>query len=89
MVESTHQWSLENIEQYVEHSRIKTTIGDKKAIIQNYQGLDVENNLTGYITAYVAGEKFLCTVLCACDAKRLDFNLDTSEQVVRSLRVEY
>jgi hypothetical protein len=26
MVESTHQWSIENVKQYVEHSRIKTTI---------------------------------------------------------------
>lgn len=89
MVEIFHQWSIQNIDRYIEHSRVKTKIGGRNAIIQIYQGNDVDSYFTGYTAAYVAGDKFLWTVACVCDGSRLDYNLDTFDKVVRSLRVEY
>lgn len=89
MVESNHQWSIENMERYIERSRVKTTIDGNVAIIQTYQGEDVDSYLTGFTSAVIASDNFLWTVICSCDNDQLDSNLDTFEKVVRSLRVEY
>jgi hypothetical protein len=89
LVESTHQWCVENVKDYSELSRVKTTIGGKSAVIQIYRGRDVDDYLTGFTSAIVVGDKFLWTVICLCDSEKLDSNLDTFDEVIRSLRVEY
>jgi hypothetical protein len=89
LVEGANQWSLENIKQYMEQSRIKTTIGGRNAIIQTYQGRDVDSYLMGYTVGYVASDKFLWTIICGSDVKDYESNQTTFEQIVRSLRVEY
>jgi hypothetical protein len=89
MVENTHQWLKENTKQYIEFSRVKTTISNTEAIIQSYQGEDSEGNLTGYKIGYVKGDRFLWTIACVCRSEQLNKNLDTFEQVIRSLRVEF
>lgn len=89
LVENTNEWSRENIEQYVERSRIKTTIGGREAIIQTYQGADEDSVLCRYTLSYVVGEKFLWCVTCVCDSQDFGLYLDTFDNIVRSLRVEY
>jgi hypothetical protein len=89
VVESTHQQIQQLDDSYREISRIKTTINGNEAIIQSYTGEDSEDFPTGFYAAYVAADKFVWTVGCLCAAGELDSNLETFDQVVRSLRVEY
>jgi len=89
MVEAANEWAKENIEQYVEYSRVSTTIGGKKAIIQTYQGYDVDHVLSRYTISYVVGEEFIWTVVCGSDSQNFDAYADTFDDIVRSLRVEY
>lgn len=89
IIESTHQWSSANIDKYEEYSRVKTTIGGKDAIIQTYQGEDEYYILTGYTVAYISSEKFLWTVLCACNVEDFEYLNVTFDQIVRSLRIEH
>jgi hypothetical protein len=87
LVENTNKWLKENLDQYVEHSRIKTTIDGKKAVIQTYDLKDQRYGLVGYKIGYVVGEKLFWTVSCACDAQYLNSNSDTFDQIIRSLRI--
>lgn len=89
VVESNHQWYTENVERYSELSRIRTKIDGKSAIIQTYKGNDVDSYFVGCTTAFIKSDKFMWSVVCVCDGDKLDKNLDTFENVVRSLRVEY
>jgi hypothetical protein len=89
LVENTHQKALQDIKQYIEYSRVKTTIDGRKAIIQTYQGEDTDFILTAYTTAYVSSDKFLWTVLCGCYVEDYDSFRVTFDQIVRSLTVEY
>ena len=89
IVENTSQWAKNNDQEYVEYSRFQTTIGGRQAIIQTYQGSDVDSLLTGYTNAYIVAEKFVWTVSCMCDREDLNENIDTFNNIVRSLRVEY
>jgi hypothetical protein len=89
MVENTHQWYKENAAKYVEFSRTKTTINDTDAIICTFQSEDGDGILSGFKVAYVKGSKFLWTIACLCNSYNLNGNLDTFDQVVRSLRMEF
>jgi hypothetical protein len=89
VVESTYQWSKQNVGQYIEHSRAKTTICGKSAVIQIYQGEDVDSVLTEYMIAYISGNKFWWCVTCGSDPKDFESNRTTFDQIVRSLKIEY
>jgi len=89
MVEAESQWAEENIEQYVEYSRVSTTIGGREAIIQTYQGYNVDYILSSYTISYVVGDEFIWSVICVCDSQAFDAYRDTFDNIVRSLRVEY
>ena len=89
LVESTNEVAEENIEQYVEHSRVSTSIGGRKAIIQTYEGYDSEHVLSSFTTSYIVGDKFIWAVVCVCDSENFDTYKDTFDNIVRSLRVEY
>lgn len=89
IVENTSQWLKENDQEYVEYSRFQTTIGGRQAIIQTCQGSDGDSLLTGFTNAYIVADNFLWTVSCMCDREDLNENLDTFNNIVRSLRVEY
>lgn len=90
LVEADRQLSIETIGQYLEHSMVRTTIGGREAIVLNWQGCFPEStSLTRGTTAYIAGEEFLWAVTCACDDQDSDEYLDTFDDIVRSLRVEY
>ena len=89
MVEASNQWAQENIEQYVEYSRVRTAIGGTKAIMSTYQGYDSDYVPTGFTIAAVAGDEFIWSVLCGSSSEDFDAYLDTFDYIVRSLRVEY
>jgi len=88
LVEAENQFAVENIDQYIEYSRIRTTIGGKQAIISTYQ-FDVNNELSKCIVSYVVGDEFIWSVLCGCSSQGFDAYHDTFNNIVRSLRVEY
>jgi hypothetical protein len=87
VVESTYVLGKKSIPQFIEFSRIKTRIGGREAIIQTGQYSE-ENYLIGYMSAYILARDHIWIVNCACDSNNLATNLNTFDQVVRSLRVE-
>jgi hypothetical protein len=89
VVESTHNWSKENIEEYIEYSRVKTTVGSRETIIVTYQGRDTLDTLNKYTLGYIYGDKFLWSVVCGCDISYYPLYSDDFENIVRSLRVEW
>jgi hypothetical protein len=91
IVEADTQWAREIVEQYVEHSIVKTTIGGREAIIVISQGVMPDFSLSPQrvTTAYIAGSEFIWVVVGMCDIQDSDAYLDTFDDIVRSLRVEY
>jgi hypothetical protein len=89
LIETTHQWNKENTDKYLEHSRVRTTIGGRQAVIQTYEFRDVDGFLLGQTTAYVSTDRFIWTISCVCAVDDLNENLSTFDQIVRSLRVDY
>lgn len=91
MVEADTQVNSEIVEQYVEHSKVRTTIGGREAIIVVSQGVVPDSSSDTEIStiAYISGSEFIWIVTGMVDIQDSDTYLDTFDDIVRSLRVEY
>ncbi len=91
IVEADRQIGMEQLEQYVERSMVRTTIGGREAIILvlQYEMSEYGVPMSTSAIAYIGGDEFVWVVVCMCDTQDSDVYLDTFDDIVRSLRVEY
>jgi hypothetical protein len=88
MVEASREWAKSNLNQFVEFSRARTTVGGREAIISVSQFV-AESETFKAIECYIAGDKFIWTVTGGCRSKNFSLYSDVFDSIVRSLRVEY
>jgi hypothetical protein len=88
IVDSTVQWLKTNTSQFTEYSRTKTIIGGEDAVILCCHYNQADSGLLRYTMSFVAGDKFIWTVVCAVESNNSASYLDTFDAIVRSLRIE-
>ncbi len=87
IVEADDVWCREHLQKYREYSQINTNIGEREAVISDWEAYDPDLVTWRYLTAYIVKDKFLWTITCSAESGEFKDFEDDFYAIIRSLRI--